>query len=531
MVCAEGWLKGIGRRALGTGALMLGVAAAVQAGEFERVSVSSLGAEGNNASSHSSISANGRFVLFKSDADNLVVGDTNGAQDVFVRDLLLGLTERVSLDPAGGEFAENADLEASAQDGSISGDGRFALFRLDLLSSERWVCESGVFLRDRELATTTCVPAATDGLAFTTDYSISADGEWIGLAFGGANPLLLNRRSGASTVIPSPLPLADEFDGLSLSADGSVAAFAAGVLQVDDNGGQTMQWHLVSYERDSGRVEVLESNLATTPDVVVSGNGRFIGYTQETTVLDPVAGDGLRSDIWILDRVTGARELITGAAGGGAADGSSFLPQLSHDGRFVAMDSRAGNLVAPGYAPGSLRIYLYDRETGSAELVSKLSDAGGDVLVRGANPSLSADGRHLSFRSTASGLVAGDGNEVEDTFVWTRLPADTAALAIEVSADPSLLWPPNNMWVKVAAQAAVSGGSGEVVVSLRVEDEYGLVRNPEVIGSSAQWRLQAARRGNDRDGRRYTIVASATDSAGQRVEARTVVLVPHDRRH
>src|SRR5207249_8340068 len=91
-------------------------------GTTERVSVDSTGTEGNSASTQPSISADGRFVAFASDATNLVPGDTNGAIDVFVHDRLTGTTERVSVDSAGTQ-GNNSSAEPS-----ISADGRFVAF-------------------------------------------------------------------------------------------------------------------------------------------------------------------------------------------------------------------------------------------------------------------------------------------------------------------------------------------------------------------------------------------------------------------
>src|SRR3989442_15756675 len=79
----------------------LAMPAGASSGTTERVSVDSAGTQGNAGSSQPSISADGRFVAFTSDATNLVPGDTNGAEDVFVHDRLTGTTERVSVDSTG----------------------------------------------------------------------------------------------------------------------------------------------------------------------------------------------------------------------------------------------------------------------------------------------------------------------------------------------------------------------------------------------------------------------------------------------
>ena len=88
----------------------------------ERVSVDSAGIQGNGSSRQPSISADGRFMAFTSDATNLVPGDTNGRTDVFVHDRQTGTTERVSVDSAGNQG------NAGSSGVGISGDGRFVAF-------------------------------------------------------------------------------------------------------------------------------------------------------------------------------------------------------------------------------------------------------------------------------------------------------------------------------------------------------------------------------------------------------------------
>ena len=93
-----------------------------QTGTTRRVSVGSGGAQGNGLSVDPAISADGRFVAFASDATNLVPGDTNGADDVFVRDRQTGTTRRVSVGSGG------AQGDRVSFDPAISADGRFVAF-------------------------------------------------------------------------------------------------------------------------------------------------------------------------------------------------------------------------------------------------------------------------------------------------------------------------------------------------------------------------------------------------------------------
>jgi Tol biopolymer transport system component len=500
---------------------LLVLGAGAQAQEISRVSVSSAGVEGNNESSHPSMSANGRFVLFKSDASNLVADDINGARDLFVRDLLLGRTELVSVPPPGVQFLNGADLWSSAQDGSISADGSLVLFMVQ--SNEE--CPSQIYLRDRAASLTTCINIGSAPVG-ANDYAISADGKWIAISSGGI--FLMDRTSGAVTQLAVT---AESFFGLSLSADAGVLAFAATELVLDGAGNALQQQRLYTFERATGNVVLVESDLRGDNDINISGDGRFLGFTLGAVVSDPIAGDSYRSDIWVLDRVTGARELITNSPAGAPSDEESYYPNLSHDGRFVAFDSHASNLTDPGLPPGrGLRVYFFDRQTRQMTLLSKVKNGAVDVRVSGANPSISADGRYVAFRSRADNLVLGDTNAAEDTFLWDRLATSGAPIALSAAASPTSIWPPNKRMVNVAVKTEVTGANGAVALSLRIEDEYGELTRPFAPWSGATVQLEASRRGNDPDGRLYTIVVQATDASGQRAETRTRVIVPHDQR-
>ena len=115
---------------------------------------------------------------------------------------------------------------------------------------------------------------------------------------------------------------------------------------------------------------------------------------------------------------------------------------------------------------------------------------------------------------------------------------DTTAPIITVAASPETLWPPNGRLVTVTVSGTIMdepGGSGVQANSAayRVMDEYGQIQPrgsvPLVDGSYAfTIQLQASRRGNDQDGRHYTITVSATDNAGNLGSASTIVTVPHD---
>ncbi len=157
-------------------------------GTTELVSRSSGGVHGNGASMVAALSADGRFVAFASAASNLVAGDGNSAWDVFVRDRTLGTTERVSVSTSGVEA--NAD---SGPDLAISADGRFVAFSSAAknLVDGQTLLDPEVYVRDRLLGTTTCVSVATGGApgSFRSGdgLGLSADGRFVAFASQARN--------------------------------------------------------------------------------------------------------------------------------------------------------------------------------------------------------------------------------------------------------------------------------------------------------------------------------------------------------
>jgi Tol biopolymer transport system component len=169
------------------------------AGSTSRVSVASDGAEGAFTSTDPVISAGGRFVAFTSDADNLVTGDTNLTNDIFLRDRWTGATSRVNV-ATGGEQANTFSQAA----GSVSWTGRFVTFTSaasnlvpgDTNGTEEegeFVPAADVFLRDRREGTTTRVSVASDGTQAGHggwNGALSPDGQLV--AFTSADPGLVS---------------------------------------------------------------------------------------------------------------------------------------------------------------------------------------------------------------------------------------------------------------------------------------------------------------------------------------------------
>jgi hypothetical protein len=198
-------------------------------------------------------------------------------------------------------------------------------------------------------------------------------------------------------------------DNPATSGDGRYTVFvsdATNLVANDTNGvrdvfifdNQTLQDRRLSLSAQG-----VQSNGASA-NPAISGNGRFVAFASDATNL--VLGDtnGF-TDIFVVDALTGviARESVSSA--GVQANGSSFRPSISQDGRYLAFESTATNLSPLVTTPGT-HIYLRDRQAGTTTLVSQSSAgvAGNGVSVQAA---VSADGRYVAFASDANNLVAG----------------------------------------------------------------------------------------------------------------------------
>src|SRR5439155_1129649 len=135
------------------------------------------------------------------------------------------------------------------------------------------------------------------------------------------------------------------------------------------------------------------------------------------------------SDAFVYDRVTGTTERVSVSSAGAEANGTSFAPAISADGRFVAFPSEATNLV-PGDTNGATDVLVRDRRTGTTERVS-VSSAGAEANGTSFTPAISADGRLVAFASEADDLVIGDTNQAFDVFVHDGMTGTTERVSVD----------------------------------------------------------------------------------------------------
>ena len=152
-------------------------------GAIRRASTSSSGSQSSGSSERPSISADGRYVAYCSGSSNLVIGDTNGLTDVFVKDMVTGTTRRASTDSIGSQCNGSTALP------SISADGRFVAFYSESSNLTADVQGGGIFLKDMSTGQTRRVstesPGAQRNGADKNSLSISADGRYV--AFSSAS--------------------------------------------------------------------------------------------------------------------------------------------------------------------------------------------------------------------------------------------------------------------------------------------------------------------------------------------------------
>jgi Tol biopolymer transport system component len=409
-----------------------------------RVSVSSTGGQADGPSSfRPAISADGRFVAFSSQSTNLVPGySALGFSDIYVHDRQTGSTVLASVSSAGVQGNGNSINP------SISGDGRFVAFESDatnLLGPGGDVNGvTDVFLRDLSMGITSIVSkaGATAGDLPSTNASISADGHRVaflsrsttlgGPAPGGfANVYLWDQNGGAPTITRVTLGTGavatngDSFDP-SISSDGGFVAYWSGATNLPvgaytSSGGEVFLWALnPGGAPKTTWISVPFSGIApngfsSVPSV--SEGGLWVAFESTASNLVSLDTNGAVSDIFVRDVTLGSTVLVSRNSDGFQGTMDSNRAVISSDGTRIAFDSIATNLVADD-TNNARDVFVHDRLSGQTVRFS-VRTYGGQTpdLQDSSSPAISGDGQTVAFTSAASNLVVDDTNGVNDIFV------------------------------------------------------------------------------------------------------------------
>jgi Tol biopolymer transport system component len=372
-------------------------------------------------------------VAFDSYATVLVPGDTNQAWDVFVRDRLTGVTERVSVSSTGTQGYSDS------RDPSISADGRRVAFwswSTNLVQPPAHT--RSVFVRDRvagttELASVTYTGSPAGGQSLYP--AISADGRFVAFGSGGAGMIpggtnawthayvrdLQNQTTELVSVASNGMQANHDAYNTTISGDGRFVAFVSKATNLAP-GVSNGILHVYVRDRQSGTTEIADVNAGGLPanawsmDPSFSADGRLLAFSTNATNLGGVPNHV--NQIYVLDLRFGLLSRESVNAAGALGNGHSLRPSLSADGRFVVFHSSASNLT-PGDTNGRQDVFCRDRQTGRIDRMSvdAMAAQGNGDSTQG---SLSGDARYVVFASVATDLVPGDSNGFEDVFLHER---------------------------------------------------------------------------------------------------------------
>lgn len=235
-------------------------------------------------------------------------------------------------------------------------------------------------------------------------------------------------------------PAEGRSDQAAVSADGRVVAFVSNASNIVNEIDQRNEFDVFVRDRGAGTVDLVSVSLTGTSgngedsaSPAISADGRFVVFSSQATNLVENDQNGF-ADIFIRDRNNFTTERISVGLDG-EANGSSAFPRISADGRLVVFQSQATNLV-DGEDTNTSDIFVYDRDSG---VTTKVSVPPGGGLANGPSitPAISGDGTTVAFISSASNLLAADGNLVPDVFVRELSGTTIERASISSSGTPA----------------------------------------------------------------------------------------------
>jgi Tol biopolymer transport system component len=432
---------------------------------------------GNGASYEPQVSADGRWVAFFSEATDLApdIGAAGHGVSLFLFDRLAGTTRWVAHAAPSAIFG--------LLEHRISPDGRWIVFHSfadDVIPGLQGVPQgSQVYLWDRDTGSTVLVSHSSAGPNVPGDQNsgsalLSDDGRYVAFVSQATNlipgqtsidgPSLLHDntflwdRGTGTTVLVTYDPRSSTTSvlgrSLSMSADGRFVLLV-GPGSLDSTAARPSYDSFLLYDRTLGTNRQISRFQGTAQ---ISADGRWIALTTDRG-LQPGA-DPYRIEIHLYDRIAQTFTLVTPLASGapGGSHGMTGLLTLSADGRYVAFESDASDLIAGQTSLPTRRdkdIFLFDRDTSTTTLVSRLSTSPATATGWSSSPLLSADGRRLAFTS-AAGLVSGDFNQSPDAYLFDL---DAVAPSGPVTIPPCALFD-GSLRSNLQKVLAVAGGCG-----------------------------------------------------------------------
>lgn len=340
-------------------------------------------------------------------------------------------TERVSLNPIWGQ-ANQASLAPS-----VSANGRFVAFQS---SATNLVPGAGgsasIFVHDRVTGDLDLVSVSSSGVPLDncTGTSISNTGRFV--VFLSFSKVYVHDRFTGSTnqadVDSFGIPGNGGSFAPTISTNGRFVVFhsiANNLVPGDTNG----SFDVFVHNRQSGvtdRISVDSSGaqgFSSSDGSSISANGRFVAFQSVASNLVPGDTNG-HSDIFVHNRQTGETECVSVDALGAHGNEDSKAPAISGDGRYVAFHSAATNFVSES-TNGVTHIFLHDRQSGVTSRVS-MNSMGTRANRSSFLPTLSASGRHVAFQSHATNLVPEDTNGALDTFIHSHLTGVTERASV-----------------------------------------------------------------------------------------------------
>jgi archaellum component FlaF (FlaF/FlaG flagellin family) len=409
------------------------------------VTTGSPGTQANDDSLSVAVSRTGRFTSFSSHATNLVAGDTDNAEDVFLRDTTANTTRRVSV-ATGSPGAQGACEPGrpkcqGAHFSSISADGRYVAFESDFanLVPGDTNNQPDIFVRDTVANTTvrvsvTSSEAQTNPMGSTPSLTaISANGrkvafisnakEYANETVGSYDAFVRDLDAGTTTLVSvttagGPVGSLDQgVTRVRLSPDGNFVAFHATGSQfvTGDTNGKRDVFVRDLVNRRTTRVSLTSTGAQANGDSYldsVGTNGAAVGFSSQATNMVP--GDtNAKEDAFV--RRSGTTIRVDVSSAGAQANNQSICSRVSDDGRYVAFCSQASNLVA-GDTNGKVDTFWRDTQLGTTVRVS-VSTTGAQGNNLSPWPAISGDGKFVSFESDATNLVGGDTNAKRDVFL------------------------------------------------------------------------------------------------------------------